>query len=274
MNPGLLAVLLLVARPLGVYAGNSKTSSTSLNVYIFNEVVDEQDTNDFYGKPTQSTQFCPGVPSIYTQLPKLLGDQAVLNTLNIYNFPLSTALPWSSTTDTATLYSDGADAGSNPVAATLNAGGKIVSLATTGTLLNGSPRKLKVDFSKACNGCGNDGDPSIFPEPVTKPMLLNLALTSSYTAMAVCSTVICTEAHNGYARLWFDDATDPNVTWRVNWAHVRMLRMSLDTWYIIADRCDGTDIAGLSKLTGNRQNPREVFNGYFLIPFFIQATLK
>jgi hypothetical protein len=62
------------------------------------------------------------------------------------------------------------------------------------------------------------------------------------------------------------------VTWRIDWAHVRVLRLSSTTWYIIADACDGSQVAGLSKLSGSRTLPKAVLNGYYKIPFFVSAN--
>ncbi len=90
--------------------------------------------------------------------------------------------------------------------------------------------------------------------------------------MGVCSSTACTQAVEGFAKFWFTD--NSGTQWRIDWATVRVLRMSSNTWYFIADACDGTQVAGLSELTGTRTQPKTVFNGYYLIPFFFSAVSK
>lgn len=105
---------------------------------------------------------------------------------------------------------------------------------------------------------------------ITKAGLLEVFLDFPYTSLAVCSSSVCTEATTAYAKFWFLD--NAGVQWRMDWATVRVLRMSSNTWYIMADECDGTEVAGLSKLSGTRTQPKTVFNGYYLTPFFITAV--
>ena len=105
-------------------------------------------------------------------------------------------------------------------------------------------------------------------------MPLNIMLDFPYTSMAICSSRACLEAQPAFAKLWFADPNDSSVTWRVDWTYLRVLRMSQNTWYILADSCDGSQIARLSKLEGARTQPKATPNGYYLIPFFIEAKLK
>jgi hypothetical protein len=88
----------------------------------------------------------------------------------------------------------------------------------------------------------------------------------------VCSSKACPEARQINTKLWFNDAS--GAQWRVDWAAIRVLRISTRTWYFVADACGGSQLAGLSKLEGTRTKPRDVLNGYFLIPMFFSATLQ
>jgi hypothetical protein len=108
----------------------------------------------------------------------------------------------------------------------------------------------------------------------TTPGLFQISGLKSLTSMEVCSSTDCPEWRAIKATFWFNEAENPDVDWRVDWAFVRVLRVSTNSWYIIADACGGSQLAGLSELTGNRTKPREVNSGYFLMPLFIGVTLK
>ncbi len=96
----------------------------------------------------------------------------------------------------------------------------------------------------------------------------------SLTSMGVCSSTSCPEARNIRAKFWFTDPAAADVEWRVDWQFIRVLRVSSATWYFIADACDGSQVAGLSQLIGNRTKPREVNSGTFLVPLFITVTFR
>ena len=264
-----LTIALLLVLPGSVFgAKGGKAQPTVLNVDIYNDVVDEQDTNAFYGSTTG--QFCSGSPA-FVQPPAFSGEVAGTGSLTAYG---ESGSPFPSYSVTSTVYSDGTDPNFNPISAKFDANAKILSLDTRGTL---GPRTETVRFDEPCNDCGGlpAGDPTVFNSaPVTEPMLLNISMTSPYTSMAICSSAACTEAEPAFAKLWFADPSDSSTTWRVDWANLRVLRVNATTWYILADACDGTQIAGLSKLIGNRTRPKTVFNGYFKVPFFIRATIK
>ncbi len=263
----LMAVALLVA-----CAPVSAGSQVPMKVYIYDMVVDEHNTNAFYN----SAQFCPGAPTFF-QTAMVRGDSPIFGSPV---FGPSTAYDgfgafWQSVSSlSSTVYQDNTFCGANCVHALLNANNKILSLDTRGTI---GPRKLTLDFSQPCDvlGCPSPaGSPRVFGGSVTTPMLVNISLTFPYTSMGVCTSAGCPEAERGFAKIWFSDPSEPDVTWRVDHANIRMLRMSETTWYIIADGCDGTQVAGLSKLIGNRTRPKTVFNGYYLMPFFIEAVKK
>ena len=142
----------------------------------------------------------------------------------------------------------------------------------------GPTRTFNLNFQNSCDlpGCpAPAGSETVFNNGLlTTPALLNIFLHGGYDGMEICSSQACPEAEIAVAKLWFSDPANSSVTWRVDWTYLRILRMSPDTWYILADSCDGGQIAGLSKLEGNRSRPKTVFNGYYLIPFFIEAKLK
>ncbi len=112
----------------------------------------------------------------------------------------------------------------------------------------------------------------MFGGSINTPGLYEVFLDFAYTSMAVCSSAACPEAQPAFAKFWFTDPNDSSVTWRIDWSHLRVLRMSANTWYFIGDDCDGSQVAGLSKLSGSRTQPKAVLNGYYLIPFFLSAS--
>jgi hypothetical protein len=93
--------------------------------------------------------------------------------------------------------------------------------------------------------------------------------------MGTCSSRTCPEARIAYAKFWF---TDGGVNWRLDWDEMRVLRMKSDptsntapnTWYIIADECDGTDVAALIQMNG--KNTKGVITGYYKVPLFIRVV--
>ena len=268
VRAGLLAAAFLAASPLGVYA--QRDSTVPLTVDIYSAVVDEQNTTAYYNN---GTPYCSGTV-LPTDIPaRFTGDSEVPGPSSVYGFgspwtPYSTANLSSFSSDG---YVDGANCGPGGcLRAQFGSSDKILSLDTRGTqVIQGLPRKLTVNFGQPQPGA--TGPSSSFVE---EPMLLNVMLGSPFTSMLTCTTRACPEAKPAFAKLWFTDPSDSSVTWRVDWTYLRVLRMSSDTWYILADSCDGSKVAGLSKLIGNRTKPKEIGNGHYLIPFFIQATKK
>lgn len=276
----LLAVALLAALPLSVYAGGS---TISLKVYFYNQVVDEQNTTLYYNN---GTQFCSGSPFVihpaegFPQLP-FRGDSLRVGLSNAYNF----GGPWTyspldpSYTLSSTLYVDKEDCSTtnNCLRVQFNSNSKILSLDTRGTFFapTGKSRTLEVDF-KTPYGPSPVERAWFHGSTVVTPALLDVFLDIPYTSMGICSTAstTCPEADQVFAKLWFTDSKDPSVTWRVDWLNLRVLRMSNRVWYFIGDACDGTQVAGLSKLTGSRTRPKTIFNGNYLIPLFIAAELN
>lgn len=242
------------------------SSGSSLTFNIFNPIVDEQDTTLFYHN---GSTFCSGlnnpVPGI-----AFFGDGRVTGPNTAYD----TGLPWTQAIGFATTsYVNGTDCGTSCLKAELGSKNTVLTVDTRGA---SGPRSIKVNFSQACGtaqGCpGPAGSSTVFGGAVNTPGLLEVFLDLSYTSMAVCSSTTCPESEPAFVKFWFADPTNSSVTWRIDWAHVRVLRMSSTKWYIIADACDGSQVAGLSELIGNRTQPKTVMNGYYKIPFFVSAN--
>ena len=264
------AVILLLLGAAGVLpAMGAKppkgSSAVPLNVVLHDSIVDEQDTTAFYNN---GIQYCSGSTTAIDTA-ACSGDSVEAGPTSAYGFPAWTL----SGSLTSTNYSHNADCGEFCQRAQISSDLKYLNLDTRGT----SPaRALKFDFTRPCTdpGCPPAGSATVFGGHLTTGGLLNVFLSFPYTSMAVCSTKACPEAQPAFAKFWFTDPSDASVTWRVDWKYLRVLRMSTTTWYIIADGCDGSQIAGLSKLQGARTRPKEVFNGSYKIPFFLTATLK
>lgn len=267
-----LGILLLVAVLAGALlpslfaAKPVRSSVVPLDIHLYDTVVDEHDTTAYYNN---GTVFCSGSSaSIATSA--FNGDNVVSGPTTAYDVgaPWTTATALSSTT-----YTHNTDCGNNCMRAQINTNSKIITLDTRGTA---TPRRVSVDFSEPCGqaqGCpGPAGDPTVFGGSITTAVLLDVYLNSPFTDMDVCTSTACLEAEPAFAKLWFDDPSNPDVTWRVDWSYLRVLRISESAWYVLADQCDGTQVAGLSKLTGKRTKPKAVFNGYYLIPFFTAAV--
>lgn len=262
-----LSVVLL--GPVLLWSGR-KASITPVTVNLHDLVVDEQNTTAFYNN---GTAFCAGSPSIFTQAASLFGDSVAAGPSTVYGF----GLPWIAYPASPTAYVNNTfchEGSSAPcISAQFNSDNKILTLDTRGTA---GPRAVRLDFTHPCSepGCPQPaGSPTVFGGSLTTPALVNVFFNVSFTQMAVCSSLTCPEAEPAFAKLWFTDLTDSSVTWRVDWAYLRVLRMSANTWYIVADACDGTQIAGLSKLAGSRTRPKSVFNGYYVIPFLLVAVV-
>lgn len=243
------------------------------------DVVDEQDTTSFYHN---GAEYCSelNVPGgIFFQATGYGGDAQRPGRATAYDF----GFPWETVAvlPAATRYADGGDCGaSGCLRARFTQGGKTLTLDTNGTRgPSGSPRTVTLGLSQPCTeaGCpgpgGNVTDviAAFGSENVTVSGLLDVFLEFPYASLAVCSSRSCPEAGNAYAKFWF---TAPSgETWRLDWNFLRVLKMSATSWYLVADECDGSQVAGLSRLdTSRRKQPRTVFNGYYKVPFFLTAV--
>jgi hypothetical protein len=276
----LLVILALARFALGGNkpSNSSKTSGSSLSctISVPSQVIDEQDTSTYYGNESCSGQTYP--------LPEANYDGYVGDLLPYGYSPILYSFPgWASVFSIASSqYVDGQSCGNNCLRATISSSYTTLNLDTTGT-----PRKITLDFTHPCSefDCPTPaGSTTVFSNgKFTGAGLLNVFLESSvsgatFATMDVCSTgkalgglyPYCPEARLSYAKFWFTDASGNN--WRVDWYALRVLRMSAKTWYIIADQCDGTEVAGLSLLTGDRTRPKTVFNGWYKIPLLITAV--
>ena len=261
-----LAMALLAVSPRESYAG--KSSPTPVKVYIYNQVVDEHNTDSFYGAPPLT--YCAGTAQMFSQQAACTGDSVSAGPATVWD----TGSPWSSTADLSTKYISGTNCdaanATRCVQSQFNSDNKTLSLEIRGTA---PTRTLNLDFRAPCpraEGCpAPAGDPTVFGGDglLTTPALLNIFLHGGYDGMVICSSEGCPEAEIAVAKLWFDEPAGTN--WRVDWTYIRVLRVSQTKWYFIADACDGTQIAGLSKLVGERTRPKTVLNGFYKIPFLI-----
>ena len=254
-----LALSLLAALPLGAFAGKTVSSSLPLTTYIYSTVVDEQQT---------ATTYCTGVePYLLRDVAGLSADSTVGPT-SAWNVFLS---PWTEETGMVSgTYDNGANCVSSGscLRAEFSTSYKVFSLdmRTTSPL-----RKVTLDFTDPWNP---DPNTPAFGSSLSTTGLLQVSGLDSFTSMSMCSTRACPEYREIATKFWFNDPSNSSVTWRVDWSHIRVLRVSQKTWYFIADACGGSQVAGLSKLEGNRTRPRETLNGYYLVPLFFSATLK
>lgn len=257
----LLLCLLISVVAVFLPAGLSAATQLNLTLNFFNTVVDEQ-TN--VGCPYPPLLAVPDATGDNTKDPSGVG------TTNAYADP-----PWpiAFTTLTSTAYTNGADC--NPSKATclavnLNHNQTVLSLDSrlSQDPTTGKPRALLLNFGQPCLNCPYGPGPAnpIGTNPLLAPGLLSVFLTNPYTTMAMCSTADCREAQTGTARFWFNDASGNQ--WRVDWGFVRVLRISTNTWYMLADGCDGSQVATLYKLQG-KKNSRQ---GQYLMPFFVSAV--
>ncbi len=268
----LLAVALLAAEPSalcgakkgGGKGGGKPGGTVPLVSNVYDDVVDEHDTSTYYGSGT----YCSGSPTPFWTS-NFTGDSAVPGPTTAYQFDP----PWTLATGlSSSSYTHGSDCGANCLRVQFNSDLRTLSFDTRGT---SGPRSFSLDFTQPCTlgSCGvPGGDAGVFGGSLSTPGLLNIFLDFPFTSMEVCTSTACPEAQPAFAKFWFTDPSNSKVEWRVDWAFLRVLRMSETTWYVIADGCDGTQIAGLSKLEGKRTRPRTVFNGYYLMPFFVELV--
>lgn len=265
---GLLIVLLVIA-PAAQAAGKpSRPSGTTLSctVDVISMVVDEQDTTAYYD---DGSDYCTGTDASDSWPAGFTGDSVYYPAL--YNFtnwsPISTLA--------ASQYVNGDTRNmiQNPLRAT------IASNYTTLNLdLNGTSRTITVDLNNHCGFVY--GEPQC-PTPwgtasgtAVAPGLLNVFLTTSesgatFMSMGICTSRTCPDAAPAYGKFWY---TFGGENWRVDWETLRVLRMSDKTWYIVANECDGTDVAGLVKMNG--KNTKGVLTGYYMIPLFIRVVAQ
>lgn len=254
VSAGVLMVAQLAVPP--VHAG----PPVSVTIDLFGQVVDEQDLNAYYG----TSGSCPGSAAAI-DVARLAGDSAP-GPSAAYGF----GPPWTLVQGlVSAAYVNGADCqpGSNVcLGVKLNHTRKTLSLDTRGTL---GPRAVSLDFSNPCFSCGLAGDSGVFGSSLlTTPALISVFADTPFTDMAVCSSTACLEAQPAFARLWFGDpGGDPNVNWRVDWGYLRILRLANNTWYVLADGCDGSQVAALSRIHKNRRR----LIGNYLMPFFLSA---
>lgn len=273
LRPGAVVAVSIALLLSGGYSVEAKKGgggggATPLIMHVYDSVVDEQNTTAFYNN---GQEFCAG-STVPVQDSNWMGDDQLAGSSAAYGF----GAPWTAVGGlVSTRYDHGDDCGNNCQRVQFDSGNKILTLDTRGTT---GPRRIAVDFTDSCglaDGCpGPAGDPAVFGGLLSTDGLLNIFLDFPYLSMGVCSSTTCPEAQPAFAKFWFTDPDDSSVTWRIDWTFLRVLRMSETTWYVIADACDGTQVAGLSKLIGKRTRPKTVFNGFYKIPFFLAVELK
>ena len=259
----LLALPIAALLPFAALAGKPTASSTfALKATVYSTVIDEQDTVGYFHDG--GVTGCPDAPLV--DAAGITADAAAATTASAWNF-----FNWNAVADPAGTYDNGSYCASTGscLRAEFNSSDKTFTLDTRTTA---NPlRKFTLDFTDPYDP--NPNAPSFGPSRTTAGLFEVLG-SASMTGMAVCSTHACPEAREIPAKFWFSDPVASDTTWRVDWTHIRVLRVSPSTWYFIADACDGSQVAGLSKLVGSRTRPRETNQGYYLIPIFIGAEKK
>lgn len=252
VRAGLLAATLLVVFPLAVHTA----TQTAMKIKIYFTAVDEQ-----------TGIGCSFPPAVVPA--EVRGDQDVGSTA--YEF----GAPWTPYSLLATTYANGDSCNSTSnvcLGAKLVTNERVLSLDTRGTL---GPRKVEMDFRSPCatSLCGFQNKPLEFSPLIPMPVLLSVFLDTPFTSMGVCSSTACPEAQPATLRLWFDDPKgDPQQTWRVDWGYLRVLRMSANTWYVIANGCDGSQVARLYKLHNNKRQLSVSLQGLYLMPLFLSGV--
>lgn len=264
MRLTLLAVVLLAALPFVAYAGAPAPTNVTMN--IFTNVVDEQNLNLFHN----TTGSCSGSPPVI-DLANFTGDLSN-GPASAYDF----GAPWTAVSGLSSAeYVAGTYCNSSTgvcLGVKFNHNEKTLSLDTRGTQ---GPRTVALNFAP-CTSCSIPGSSTPFGNSVTYPVsttgLLSVFLDNPFTSMSVCSSATCAEAQSGFAKFWFNDpAGDPNLTYRIDWPIVRVLRMSQTTWYVVGNGCDGFQVGNLMRLHNNRRKVTTSFQGSYLFPFFISA---
>ena len=261
--PSALAVAIL-AIPLAAVAAKP-ASNVPLTAKVHSTAVDEQNTAVFLNDPYA----CAGGTEV--DVAALAPDGAATVTTDTWNFT-----PWTSYGPvSAGVYDNKSFCGTGTcLRAEFNSSDKTFSLDTRVT---GNPvRKFNVAFDEPWD-LANDLPATHQPpwgQALSTAGLFEALASSSISQLAVCSSAACMEGREIQAKFWFTDPNNSAVTWRLTWNHMRVLRVGPTTWYFVASACDGSQVAGLSKLEGSRTRPRETNQGYYLIPFFISADRK
>ena len=257
-----LAVAIL-AVPLAAAAAKP-APAVSLTAKVHSTVVDQHNTAVFGGDP----EACAGGTEI--DVAALAPDTADPVSTLTWNFtPFSAYGPVP-----AGEYENKTFCGTGMcLRAEFNSSDKTFSLDTRVT---GNPvRKFNVAFDEPWDLFNDVPGIRLAPWAALQTAGLFEALaTSSISQMQVCTTAACPQAREIQAKFWFTDPDNADVTWRLTWNHMRVLRVGPTTWYFVGSACDGSQVAGLSKLEGSRTRPRETNKGYYLVPFFISADRK
>ena len=269
MKKPLIALAIASLLPVAAHAVRPSSAVVPLNVADYTTVADQQDTNAYFGSPN----ICPATTT---------GTfQGVSNLRPGPGVPAGPTTAWDSTFLGAWttvsglssgLYTNGSDcsAAGSCLRAEFSTSDKVFSLDTRST----SPAQtFTLDFSSPWNPSTGQPGTNHAPWPTfTTTGLLQVNGTDAMTGMQVCTSKACPEARQINTKFWFNDAQGNQ--WRIDWAAIRVLRIQTNLWYFIADTCGGSQLAGLSQLEGTRTKPRDVLNGYFLIPMFFAATLQ
>lgn len=262
-----LRIGLLMLTGLGLLLWRAHTTSaagqTAMTMNIYFQLVDEQNTTDFYNN---GIAYCSGDnPSLG---PAFFDGDLANGPTSAYNF----VPPWTLSSNlSSSQFANGTYCSTSNacLSVSLNKNQGTLSLDTRNSL---GPRKVDLNFSAPCLTCSLPGAAPSFGSSVKTPVLVSIFLNTPYTGMSVCSSTTCPEAEPAFAKLWFTDPTNSQVTWRVDWTYLRVLRLSTGTWYVLADACDGSQIAGLYRLQNQRNKVTTSFQGYYLIPFFLSAV--
>lgn len=253
--------------------GGNKDNPIPLTLRVYDTVIDEHDNFTL-------TNGAEGCQEFFSQPSRYTGDIPGVNQ-SVYTF----GSPWVTDFALADDYQDNLLGLDNyGLRARFDQGKKVLSFDT-----NGTTRKVTVDLSSPCdNGNGDNGCPGEpgIPAEVMAAFgtetptleisgLLEVFLGSPYPDMEVCDTTggsrACPQSSLAFAKFWFDDPS--GRTWRLDWSFLRVLRMDANNWYFIADECGGSQVAGLSNLeSSNRKRPKEIFDGYYKVPFFLVAV--
>jgi len=258
---GLLVLSTLVT---GLYAG-SPAVTTTFKINLFTQSVDEQNLDAYYGIPGHCSEFPASFPA------RFLGDTANPGPTSAYDVSST----WQTVGSlSSSQYVDGGSCNTSSrvcIGAGFNHSGNTLSLDTRGTQ---GPRVLTVDFGETCGTCGVPGSNTALGGRLGTPALVSVFLDVGFTDMAICSSRACLEAEAAFVKLWFDDPnpTLKNQKWRVDWPYVRVLRMSANTWYVVANACDGSQVSSLYKLQNDKRRSSTSLQGQYLMPFLLTVV--
>ncbi len=264
----LVLLFVVVCLALTLIPTVASAGQLAMTTNFFNWVVDEQ---THVGCPYPPLITAPYLSGDITADPSAVGPTTAY-----------TMVPWTPppVSLTSVAYVNGADC--NPSSATclasnLNKNQTVLSIDTRNSLdaTTGKPRNLVLNFGQPCDTCPYGPGPAnpFGVNPLPTPGLLSVFLTVPYTSMSICSTTDCPESETGTARFWFNDPNaSANVTWRVDWGFVRVLRVATNTWYVLADGCDGSQVATLYRLQNVRKKVSTSRQGQYLMPFFASGV--